>query len=581
MPLNIRAKPSQSKLSAASKAGGHSNGSATSRFSRSPKQSKGKEGSSSIPGCRSGLEPGSVSGGGPSPTAKPAARPGPSTRPGPKPKPRGAAASDARRATNSATAPGGKTFSMENIQSVSAAYATSGTMYPSDHDALEPSGGYPKGTMTLGRSTGRASYTGRSTAMGSSPNITFSGIPQPLDPYGNQNHHLLPGGPSSLRGHPGRQQPTQDCAGHGEGSTLDLQAQLRELQKENEQLKREMDDGRDGRMKSGTVNSVNFWSPEMKRDRGVRREEGVRNSMPKEQYRANQEDCQQLPLTVQELQEELRAHREMNSRLQQQQHHQHQQQQQQQSNSGCYRDYQVEQDPRGATSPGHSPRQSPGPGSISLLSPVPRHSPRAHSPSSAYNPRTQQQQQQADIIIHSPGYCQPNTEGPTQSTQHNSVHPGPSGSHGQHIHYSSGCTPNGPAPGLCPSSGSTLQRPPPPPRSPCLVPGCDGFSSPPPLDPTAAEEGFQRLQTEHERKATELALLRRTMEEMELRIEVQKKTLGARDESIQRLLEMLQGQGGQGGRAPKPGIITMATTHDADAHMENLHVREVGTQAGG
>ncbi|CAL8325654.1 unnamed protein product [Merluccius merluccius] len=71
---------------------------------------------------------------------------------------------------------------MENIQSVSAAYATLGTMYPSDHDALEPSGGYPKGTMTLGRSTGRASYTGRSTAMGSSPNITFSGIPQPLDP---------------------------------------------------------------------------------------------------------------------------------------------------------------------------------------------------------------------------------------------------------------------------------------------------------------------------------------------------------------------------------------------------------------
>ena len=53
-----------------------------------------------------------------------------------------------------------------------------------------------------------------------------------------------------------------------------------------------MDDGRDGRMKSGTVNSVNFWSPEMKRDRGVRREEGVRNSMPKEQYRAKQEDCQ-------------------------------------------------------------------------------------------------------------------------------------------------------------------------------------------------------------------------------------------------------------------------------------------------
>uniref|UniRef100_A0A8C5CKD8 ELKS/RAB6-interacting/CAST family member 2 n=1 Tax=Gadus morhua TaxID=8049 RepID=A0A8C5CKD8_GADMO len=337
------------------------------------------------------------------------ARPGPSARTGSKPKPRGAAASDARRASNSATAPGGKTFSMENIQSVSAAYATSGTMYPSDHDALdpsgsypkgtpypsdhdalEPSGGFPKGTMTLGRNTGRASYSGRSTATGSSPNITFSGIPPPSDPYGNQNHHPHPGRPSSLRGPPSRHQPAQDCLGDGEGSTLDLQSQLRELQKENEQLRREMDVGRDGRRKSGTVNSVNFWGPEMKRDRGVRREEGVRNLMPKDQYRDNQEDWQQLPLTVQELQEELR--------------------------------------------------------------------------------------------------------------------------------------------------------------------------------------GFQRLQTEHERKAKELSLLRRTMEEMEVRIEVQKNTLGARDESIQRLLEMLQGQGGQGGqggRAPQPGIITMAT-QEAQSHIENL-----------
>lgn len=72
-------------------------------------------------------------------------------------------------------------------------------------------------------------------------------------------------------------------------STPDIRAQLRELQKENEQLKREMDIGRDGRMKSGAVNSVDLWSPEMRRGRGVRREEGVRNSVPKDHYRANQE----------------------------------------------------------------------------------------------------------------------------------------------------------------------------------------------------------------------------------------------------------------------------------------------------
>ncbi|KAM9040391.1 LOW QUALITY PROTEIN: ELKS/Rab6-interacting/CAST family member 1-like [Megaptera novaeangliae] len=57
------------------------------------------------------------------------------------------------------------------------------------------------------------------------------------------------------------------------------------------------------------------------------------------------------------------------------------------------------------------------------------------------------------------------------------------------------------------------------------------------------EENFQRLHTEHERQAKELFLLRKTLEEMELRIETQKQTLNARDESIKKLLEMLQSKG--------------------------------------
>lgn len=79
------------------------------------------------------------------------------------------------------------------------------------------------------------------------------------------------------------------------------------------------------------------------------------------------------------------------------------------------------------------------------------------------------------------------------------------------------------------------------------------------------------------------------MEEMELRIDSQKQTLGARDESIQRLLEMLQGQGqaqgqaqaqaqsqGQGhwGRGQRTGIVTMAA-QEAESQLENMHVREV------
>ncbi|CAG5927584.1 unnamed protein product, partial [Menidia menidia] len=57
------------------------------------------------------------------------------------------------------------------------------------------------------------------------------------------------------------------------------------------------------------------------------------------------------------------------------------------------------------------------------------------------------------------------------------------------------------------------------------------------------EENFLRLHAEYERQVKELFLLRKTVEEMELRIDTQKHTLTARDESIKKLLEMLQSKG--------------------------------------
>ncbi|CAJ1085084.1 ERC protein 2-like isoform X1 [Xyrichtys novacula] len=538
MPLNIRAKPSQGKLSAGPKDAGTSH----SRFSRSTK--KGKQAVSSAPGSRSGLEPGSVSGGVPAPTSKPPGSQGLAPRSVSKIKTGSTAEKEVPH--GSATAPGGKTLSMENIQSLSAAYATSGTMYPSERDSLEPSSGYPKGTMTLGRSTNRSSYTNRTTAIGSSPNITSYGLHHSSDLYGDQALH--PTGNSSLRRQSGRHPQAQDSTGRGDLSTFDLQAQLRELQRENDNLRKELDVGRDGRM-GQSVNNVNFWSPDVKRDKGVRREEGARTSVLKDQYRTNQDDLQsgdirrnKIPLTVQELQEELRAHREMNSRLQQQRQH---------DNSGSYRELHTDQDHRGGLSPGHSPRQSPS----NLHSPGPKNSLRA-SPSNTYNPR----QQEADVIIHSPGYGCNAVVNVQRISPANTLQPGPRNSPSQPL-YNQG-------PQLAPSSSSLR------PCSPCQVPGCDGYSSPPPLDPS--EENFFRLQSEHERQARELCLLRKTMEEMEMRIDSQKQTLGARDESIQRLLEMLQGQGqsqGPWGRTQRTGIITMAA-QEAEAQLESMHVRE-------
>ncbi|XP_011475670.2 ERC protein 2 isoform X1 [Oryzias latipes] len=542
MPLNIRPKPSHSKLStAAAKGSSHVDGNTThSRFSRSPKQGKGKQAVNSTPGCRSGLEPGSVCGGAPATASKLTGTQGSVSRPGSKTK-TGTAATKAT-SFGSATAPGGKTLSMENIQSLSAAYATSSTLYPNERESLEPSGGYPKGTMTVGRSTSRSSYTGGTTPMGSSPNITSSGMHPTSDPCGEPNT------PSSMRKQSGRRRQTLDLAGQEEGSSNDLQAQLRDLRRENDSLRRELDGGRDG--KTGhNMNSVNFWSPEPKRDKGVRREEGLRPSAPKDHYRLSQEDSQSgdirrnkhLPLTVQELQEELRAHKEMNSRLQQQQQH-----------GNSYREHHMDQDFRGRPSPGHSPRQSPS----TLHSPASKNSPKA-SPSNTYNSR----QQEADIIIHSPGYgC--NTAVATQRlSPANTLQPGLKNSSNLSLYNPNYTT------GVVPSCNSLR------PRSPCQVPRCDGFSSPR-LDPS--EENFFRLQSEHDRQAKELSLLRKTMEEMETRINSQKQTLGARDESIQKLLEMLQGQGqaqGHWGRGQRTGIITMAA-QEAEAQLENMHVRE-------
>ena len=51
------------------------------------------------------------------------------------------------------------------------------------------------------------------------------------------------------------------------------------------------------------------------------------------------------------------------------------------------------------------------------------------------------------------------------------------------------------------------------------------------------------LQREKEKQAKEIVILRKTVEEMEIRIDTQKQTLCARDESMKKLLEMLQSKG--------------------------------------
>ncbi|XP_064371109.1 ELKS/Rab6-interacting/CAST family member 1 isoform X5 [Dromaius novaehollandiae] len=270
----------------------------------------------------------------------------------------------------------GKTLSMENIQSLNAAYATSGPMYLSDHENVGAD--TPKSTMTLGRSGGRLPYGVRMTAMGSSPNIASSGVASDTIAFGE--HHLPPVSMASTVPHSLRQAR--------DNTIMDLQTQLKEVLRENDLLRKDVE-VKESKLSSSMNSIKTFWSPELKKERALRKDEASKITVWKEQYRVLQEENQHMQMTIQALQDELRIQRDLNQLFQQD------------------------------------------------------------------------------------------------------------------------------------SSTRTSE----------------------PFVAELTEENFQRLHAEHERQAKELFLLRKTLEEMELRIETQKQTLNARDESIKKLLEMLQSKG--------------------------------------
>lgn len=179
---------------------------------------------------------------------------------------------------------GRKTLSMENIQSLNAAYAASGPVYVSDHEALA-STAYPKGTMTLGRTTSR----GKAAIIGSSPNISSSLGHLHLDSVAYGDHgatHLLP-----QHQWPFSPLLRQAVRGMARREGNPLIEHLRELQMDNSMFQRELD-VRDSTLGS-SVNSIkNFWSPELKKKRGIRKESVAKTSMVKEQMSVMKEKNQ-------------------------------------------------------------------------------------------------------------------------------------------------------------------------------------------------------------------------------------------------------------------------------------------------
>uniref|UniRef100_A0A3Q3AHT7 ELKS/RAB6-interacting/CAST family member 1a n=1 Tax=Kryptolebias marmoratus TaxID=37003 RepID=A0A3Q3AHT7_KRYMA len=309
---------------------------------------------------------------------------------------------------------GGKTLSMENIQSLNAAYATSGPMYLSDNEVAMAGDHIPKsgGTVTA---TGRQRVTYGSRSSGgvvaaSTPNISTTVPANAVLPAGMMagdalafgDHHMASTVPHSLR-------QARD------NTILDLQAQLKEVLRENELLRRDVE-VKESKLSSSMNSIKTFWSPELKKERALRKDEASKISVWKEQYRVIQDEAQHLQMTVQALQDELRIQRDLNQLLQ--------------------------QDPAS---------------------------------------------QGRDLALTS--------------------------------------------------------------------------------EPT--EENYRRLQAEYERQVKELFLLRKTLEEMELRIDTQKQTLVARDESIKKLLEMLQSKG-PSAKASEEDQERTRRLADAEMHRHHL-----------
>ncbi|XP_037396567.1 ELKS/Rab6-interacting/CAST family member 1a isoform X3 [Pygocentrus nattereri] len=198
---------------------------------------------------------------------------------------------------------GGKTLSMENIQSLNAAYATSGPMYMSDNEvALATSSDIPKSSAATGRFGGSIPYGVRGTVMGSTPDMAM--VPAvSTDSMGfGSELHTASTVPHSLR-------QARD------NTIMELQAQLKEVLRENELLRKEVE-VKESKLSSSMSSIKTFWSPELKKERALRKDEASKVAVWKEQYRAVQEETQHLQTTVQALQAELRIQRDLNQLLQ-------------------------------------------------------------------------------------------------------------------------------------------------------------------------------------------------------------------------------------------------------------------------
>lgn len=90
---------------------------------------------------------------------------------------------------------------------------------------------------------------------------------------------------------------------------LELQSQITDLNKDCAKFQQELDSTKD--KLSSTMNSIKtFWSPELKKERALRKEESAKYSLLNEQFKVTQAELKKQASSVRELESKVRSHKQ-------------------------------------------------------------------------------------------------------------------------------------------------------------------------------------------------------------------------------------------------------------------------------
>ena len=193
-------------------------------------------------------------------------------------------------------APGdvGSNLPMETIQSLNAVY-NAGPIYIGEGMG-SPMQGRSSSPISYSSGSGKSNHSlsprgspthSHSSSLGSGASSSGrEGLTLPVSPLVTDQYH-----PENTAMASSQLPHSEDLRQARDTVLLDVHSQLRELQRENAALKQELE-ARETKLSSSMNSIKTFWSPELKKERALRKEEGSRIQALKEQCRIAVEENQ-------------------------------------------------------------------------------------------------------------------------------------------------------------------------------------------------------------------------------------------------------------------------------------------------